>query len=1065
MQVQEGQDRLYPRPKRGLFKTSSAHVLPDAFIATPQWGNTPDEVLATLAGEPFWQAAQKLRLMGHGSWIGNTAPVSNTLLSKPVYDIHNFDDATSQNKEEAPSLAEAVKRLEEENKREVARASAKIGEENKPRSESAPDTYQEDQTPDSMGILAPFLLFNPKAQDNAAEKDYGFVAHTLEAPQDEDIYVVSFEDRDQMRILAYIDRYGRAFTTDKPLIAPPAREPDLFFEGHDLTDETKRQEGNVYLRVDSGDFREVGRYRMEGLAYELYDSWYDFAQHASQLSYNEAMARAYIAYVYRPRHGGAPVPERGLDAIEARLHQMPLSEALRRIRHDVYLAEKDEALRPPALACALAKWLDAAGLEELSGTDENALNLVRAKDYSDLYYIVSTEDPLPVAPRIIWGLEAALNRYTLIVKKYQERASRLTAVEVYQADNELIENVALQSPAFDSPYVSQNKTAPSLEKKPVQQVEEAYDLDEVPESYDEWNIRTQLASAFENLVIPFRSSVEFITDVKEKTVAAEILVPDESFMPKRRYNEDTQAWEETTECDRAIQALRYAMHMGLVIASTVFHVSSEIERVEFAAGYLPKPISGRLREAHEADQSDYYENENLRWCVQAPFRRDTFVNEEEYRELALSDPKPYFRLINARLSSVGGLKSENNVFDQVEDLPSYRIRNDMPEILDGPLPQDTRQRLGADWAHDLRIVYAASNRRNAENLADSITGTQNDSAAIHLVKEFQDSATDPFDFEACTRLMSALAEGNLDRHDQNAVVSCYMGTDPYLLALSQARMLIRQQSPAAVNVLSDAIMRAELSGKFTDDAEVVHRVFDSYSSRVLYNKARAQENLGGDRPEAEKRFTYGAEDAGKRVELVPDTLYMCYLEAIRLLEHSFARQEEALQYGETAIRMAPTVAAGYRQLARAYMLGGDAQSAATTLNASLRITVQPNDIALAYYQLAYALWKMGEKTPAVAAYIKSITTSPIVMLQASAELHALLSEGGAWIMNKEDLDPTLEKSGIVVAPTQEVLKILLESAAAATDANLFPVARNLLAVRMHYDPDDALINVVRSLSV
>ena len=36
---------------------------------------------------------------------------------------------------------------------------------------------------------------------------------------------------------------------------------------------------------------------------------------------------------------------------------------------------------------------------------------------------------------------------------------------------------------------------------------------------------------------------------------------------------------------------------------------------------------------------------------------------------------------------------------------------------------------------------------------------------------------------------------------------------------------------------------------------------------------------------------------------------------------------------------------------------------------------------------------------------------------------------------------------------------------AATDANVFSVARSLLSLRLHYRPDDALVNVLRSLEV
>ena len=47
--------------------------------------------------------------------------------------------------------------------------------------------------------------------------------------------------------------------------------------------------------------------------------------------------------------------------------------------------------------------------------------------------------------------------------------------------------------------------------------------------------------------------------------------------------------------------------------------------------------------------------------------------------------------------------------------------------------------------------------------------------------------------------------------------------------------------------------------------------------------------------------------------------------------------------------------------------------------------------------------------------------------------------------------------------TAEVLEALGSGASAAVDVGMFPVARNLLALRLRYRPDDALVNVLRSL--
>ena len=90
-----------------------------------------------------------------------------------------------------------------------------------------------------------------------------------------------------------------------------------------------------------------------------------------------------------------------------------------------------------------------------------------------------------------------------------------------------------------------------------------------------------------------------------------------------------------------------------------------------------------------------------------------------------------------------------------------------------------------------------------------------------------------------------------------------------------------------MQVLIDAVGEAAALDGFVDGATTVYRSFDSYASRVLYNRARA----GAGAP------SRASADAGKRVEVVPDSYYLCHLEITQLLEHSFERTEEALRFG------------------------------------------------------------------------------------------------------------------------------------------------------------------------
>ena len=139
------------------------------------------------------------------------------------------------------------------------------------------------------------------------------------------------------------------------------------------------------------------------------------------------------------------------------------------------------------------------------------------------------------------------------------------------------------------------------------------------------------------------------------------------------------------------------------------------------------------------------------------------------------------------------------------------------------------------------------------------------------------------------------------------------------------------------------------------------------------------------------------------------------------------------------------------------------ENAASVLQEGLLVAVQPSDIAMAYYQLAYVLWKAGRPQAGAVCYVKSLMTSSSMALQATAELQELVEETGVPLPAREAVDEELAAHAVPVAPTTEVIEALGSAAAAATDAGLFPVARNLLALRLRYRPDDALVNVLRSL--
>lgn len=942
-------------------------------------------------------------------------------------------------------------------------------------------------------------------------KRYGWVAGWLQTPDPDGFYAVEFVEKRSVRILAYLDKFGRAFTTDKPLELPPAREPDMKFVKFAEQADTTVAEGGVEVRSADGTWREVARFRSVGNRFALFDSWFNFAGHADNLPYAEAIARCYFAFVHRPSLGAPDVPARGLDSMMTLLDGMPALPALRKVEASIVYAQRDAALRPPSYAKALANWLAQAGLDQLALAPSGSLRLVRTVRFADIFYLAPTEEGAGLPMRVIWCLQNALNRYLLGMRALGARASLATTAEVLHSDEHLVESVASRS---------------------VKQV-----VPELPSGETEWDLRHRISLAIERIAAPLRFEVEFRLDVDAGVVAFKTVMPDESMMPQQRWDPAKQTVKNASVEERVAAARRYAMHLALFLAATVFFGNRRIERVEFSAHTLWEEGSFSLGDVLAAEGSAPFD-EALKDHSDNPLAQllpgpDLYVAIERQAFLAASplaingDPTRAFSRWGAELvcnafcrkdgKAVGDLAAawveddtapapdaetigsagteapfdagstsveagaplgagrtsveagaltivsriDDDPFDRIAKLPSASLRRDLPEYADSEIPFEAQEALGAQWAHDLRIDAQALHRRHADQLAGTLAKTDSTLAAIEVVRKHQSATDDPLTHAACLRLMEALALGSADPEDQNTVVRSYLGVDGCREALLRAKDLVEQgDTQSAAKLLSEAAWQAEATGNISDNQEVVYRSFDGYASRVVYNLVRQGSLALGDQQTARG---FGEEDRDRRVELAPDALLHCHMEAAKLLERSFDGIDAALIHAKRAVELAPSATPPRCLLARVYMLIGDTTSAIDVLKDSLLLATQPNEIAVAYYQLAYVLWKSGRARAGAACYMKSISASPIMATQAALELQDLLAREGIGLPARADVEPTLKECGVPIAPVPVVLDALFAAAKQAVDANLFVVGRSLLATCLVHRPDDSLMGVYRSL--
>lgn len=917
---------------------------------------------------------------------------------------------------------------------------------------SAMITLLESAISAAAGSEAPPAADGSELRDSP-ERSYGWVCRSLPAPDSVGRYVVEFIGERKVRILAYVDGFGRAFSTDEPLDAPPAREPDLQFARFDDQPERGVLNGCVEAKAADGRWFEAALFRREGGRYALRDTWFDFGGNGEGLSYPDAMARCYLAFVHRPSLGAPEVPARGFGGIEELFDRLPALAALRKARSDIMRAHWDPALKPPVLAFALARWLEDAGLDSLALAPADALRLVRTARYADIYYLGTNEAGKGLPVGCVWALQNALNRFLLVKEELGERASIADEAEVLACDQGIVETFA---------------------QRPVEECLRAVDDDGSADGADaergpdpavrgEWDLRCALAREAELLRAPLRFEVAFRADVEAGIVGMRALVPGVSMMPSRFWDESSCDIGEATESDRNDQAVRYAEHLAILFAAKAFAASPRVERFEFAAYAIADSVSAggaeQILSAFGEGGSDGHED------GEPPVLPDLFVafGREGFFEgaeaAAAGEPYGFASSFGAAFASNASDPvsfASSDPFRSLASLPSARHRADSPECRDAELPPAAQAVLGARWMHDLRIDSDALHRRLAERLANRLSRTKSATDAIHVVMRQRDRADDPFVDRACARLMAALAEGAADPSDQNTVVDSFMGDDPCRDAIRRAQALVGAgDADGAAHILSEAAWEAEGGGRYADDAEVVHRGFDGYVSRVLYNLARSGSlpRFGG----------FAQADRDRLVELVPGTLVSCHLEAVKLLERSFSGMDSALAHARRAVELAPASPTPRCLLARVYMLMGDMASATASLEKALSLATQSSDIAVAYYQLAYTRWKAGDARAGAACYAKSMMTAPIMAAQAAVELQDLLGEEGLGLPRGPDVDGELERLGVPLAPDPDVLDALQVAAAGAVDADLFPVARSLLATCLHYRPDDALMGVLRSL--
>ena len=917
----------------------------------------------------------------------------------------------------------------------------------------------------AAGSVPAAVLPNPQVQEEYPK--YGWLRGALPAPNDSDCYIVAFLDDCRFKVLGYIDRYGRAFQVGGQVSVPPAEYPAIAFARYLDQPEEGKEYGTVELYSRSGQLTYPANYVGQQDRFTLYGSWFDFSVTGQDLYLDDALARAYLAFVYRPLLYNLSVPNRDLSIVDQVLSRsvQPI-DLLSRLVDIMEAAQDDPAQRPPALGRSLAYWLREAGITECQTLPADAANegltLQTDTKYGHLYYLQADQD-CQLPERTIWKLEGALNRYRLIGDALGEGKLDTTLEECSRQVQNLFINVVDQAPDVSHPKDSNWGHAAT-----------------------EWDVRSGIARGAESLRVPLRFQMEFRFDMEEAEVFFEIVVPDADMMPAVVFRDDlagtamphtpafaagnrdidtTSGWVRQNPAEREKAASDYGKRLGILLAAVAFRQSAHISKVTVKAFSFADEQEASSRKAPQV-------------AYRGTVGRTVFSNHETWLALARSNPSAFFTRVDSAFieeDSLGGLDVKNPasksqaLLDELIDDLTHADKDDVHREFS---PSSVKA-LGSKDATGMNINYNAEQMFVAHRVADCLVSNPVEEHGFKVLRAVQNSSDDPQVFEACNRVMGQIAQSQLDLSDQNQVVQAFMGSDRFAEAADAAvRMRYKtlmaggpsghasaeeadRANQQAMDTLRTVVDEVQLAGVFQDSDTTVYRVFDSSASRVIYNALRAGNILV-------EGLDLSA-DEGKQVELAPDGYYYCCLELLKLMEQSFGHHEDALRYGRLCLRMAPTMAAGYRQLARAYMLGGDLPSARQTLIVALRFVAMPEDVALMYYQLAYVEWKSGNLRVAVACYLKAIAGSLELRDQASNELRALVTEERQPLMGAAEVNPTLVNAGIPLAPSEEILALLRRASRAAVNEGLVPAAKNMITLQLRYKEDDVLSHVLRSL--
>ncbi|WP_300767363.1 tetratricopeptide repeat protein [uncultured Bifidobacterium sp.] len=431
-------------------------------------------------------------------------------------------------------------------------------------------------------------------------------------------------------------------------------------------------------------------------------------------------------------------------------------------------------------------------------------------------------------------------------------------------------------------------------------------------------------------------------------------------------------------------------------------------------------------------------NPTVRNVVTVTFTRRRFMRM--LRTYGLTDPRRFYQSFEASMDvdEHGGLRPVDADFDLRDARFAPAGAQEEPEFSDVALSDGARGVLGVSGITGLSIQRVDLLQRAVTDLHHLAASGDRDSVsraqkAIRII----DAVGDPELREMSSEVGGAIIDGQ-DTPDPVFSLSKDLDSD----RVKARDLLFSGHADEAVDHLGKAVLRVD---EVFASAPGVPRYFNSYAERVVYNRLFATPD--------------------ERTVLIPDNLFYAHIELADVLSQ-MGRAEAALSHLNALVAYAPAYPLSHMKLAIQLARREDWDSARAACLNALRVCLDRDDAAFAYYRFAYAAWMRDEFSVAAAAYMVSGSIAPGHISALDGELQELMarmrSQHIRVPVDLPDAQDVLEKHGVPVWPRTEVSHIVRSAARVCVDEGLFVPARTLsLAAARMEDADVAGLDLVQ----